>query len=92
MTTLAYCYGSGQIGFGEKCPGGALPLVRGGDQEVRDFMSGVARHAYDGETLLVPGIPEAENQTIAFQKLIVFLNWIEPAAKRAGLQIMCRHP
>jgi hypothetical protein len=59
--TLAYCYASGQIGFASQCPDGALPLMRGPDAQVRDVIGGHARHAYDGETLLVPGLPEAGN-------------------------------
>lgn len=47
----AYCYASGQIEFGERIPDGALPIARGKRKPLQDFISGVARHAYDGETL-----------------------------------------
>lgn len=92
MSTLAYCYASGQIAFGEKCPSGGLPIVRGPDKKVRDFICGVSRHAYDGETLLVPGIPEAENQMAAVDALQRFIEWIAPHARKRGLSMGKRKP
>lgn len=92
MTTLAYCYASGHIEFGSKCPGGALPLVRGPDQEVRDFIAGVARLAYDNETWLVPGVPEAEDQEKAMDALLRFEAWITPSARKHGLRGGARKP
>jgi hypothetical protein len=84
--TLAYCFAAGQIHFGPRCPKGALPIMRGPDGAVRDFICGVARHAYDGETLLVPGLPEAASQMEGLQKLSAFLDWIAPHAQKAGLR------
>lgn len=69
QTTLAYCFASGQIGFGPRCPAGALPVVRGPEKAVLEFIEGVARHAYDGKTLLIPGIPEAQDQSEGLAKL-----------------------
>lgn len=83
--TLAYCYASGQIEFGARCPGGGLPIVRGPDKAVRDFICGVSRHAYDGETLLVPGVPEAPDQDAGLTAFCKFLDWIEPSAVKCGL-------
>jgi hypothetical protein len=83
--TLAYCYASGHIEFGARCPDGALPIVRGDDRRVREFVAGVARHGYDGETLLVPGVPEAENERAALEKLVAWIERIKPAARRDGL-------
>jgi hypothetical protein len=100
MSTLAYCFASGQIEFGPRCPDGALPLVRGSDKKLRDFICGVARHGYatelvDGrptkirgtDTLLVPGVPEAPDQSEAMTALQAFMRWIAPAAKRRGLTL-----
>lgn len=72
----AYCYASGLIEFGARLPDGALPIARGRDKPLREFINGVARHAYDGETLLVPGIPEATDQDAALDALFAFLDWI----------------
>lgn len=37
-----------------------------------------ARHAYDGETLLVPGVPEAVDDDAAVTALIAWTRWVEP--------------
>jgi hypothetical protein len=58
--------------------------VRGADKAVREFVEGVARHAYDGTTLLVSGVPEASDQT-GLAKLNAFIDWIEPQARAKGL-------
>lgn len=77
--TVAFCYASGQIGFTTgRLPAGTLPILRGPDRALRDFISGVARRAYDGETLLVPGVPEAKDQSAGVDALIAFRAWIEP--------------
>lgn len=87
MRAVAYCFASGHIGFGVRCPKGALPLVRGPARKVRNFIEPLARLAYDGKTLLVPGLPEAPNQTQALKSLHAFVDWIEPFAKSEGLTI-----
>jgi hypothetical protein len=79
----AYCYASGQIEFGTVIPKGALPIGKGPDKPLRDFLSGVARHAYDGETLLVPGIPEAPDQSEALDALHRWLAWIAKGAPKS---------
>lgn len=58
--THAYCFASGEIGFGPTVPAGALPIVDGPDADVHRVIAGTARLAYDNETWLVPGIPEGE--------------------------------
>lgn len=60
---LAYCDASGVIEFGDWLPGGRLPIAAGPQDKLRELVSGACRHAYDGKTLLVPGIPEAANQS-----------------------------
>jgi hypothetical protein len=57
----AYCFASGQIGFGDGLPAGALPIARGEPSILVEFIKGVARRGHAGETLFVPGIPEATN-------------------------------
>lgn len=102
-TTLAYCFASGRIEFGSRCPKGAIPLLRGEDKKVREFVEPLARHGYstrliDGrrtkipgtDTLLVPGVPEAPDQSAAMDALQAFMAWIGPFAKREGLIVMGR--
>lgn len=82
----AYCWASGQIDFGRRIPDGALPIARGRAKAVRDYVEVRARHAYDGHTLLVPGIPEAPNQTVALDALHAWLDWCRPGAP-AGVEV-----
>lgn len=73
---VAHCDAGGVIKFGTKVPRGHLLITRGPDKEVRDLMSRVARLAYDGKTLLVPGVPEAPDQDAGIDALIKFKTWI----------------
>lgn len=46
-------------------------------KKFKDIVSVNARHAYDGVTLLVPGMPEAADQNEALDKLLWFRRLIE---------------
>ena len=57
-----------------------LPVGHATDKDAKRFKEVVsvnARHAYDGVTLLVPGIPEARDQNEALDKLLWFRRLIE---------------
>lgn len=82
----AYCYASGHIGFGPDVPTGALPIAKGKDQALHDFISAVARHSYDGETLLVPGVPEAETDDAKLDALLRFTQWISARTLPEGIE------
>jgi hypothetical protein len=97
----AYCFASGLIEFGVGIPDGALPIARGPEKELRDLIDAVARHGYDvqrvngrlrrrpgTDCLLVPGIPEAPNQSAALDALKRFTRW---AAQRAPKTIIFTH-
>ena len=86
---LAFCWASGQIGFGRETPKGALPFAKGRPRVLRPFVDAVARHAYDGKTLLVPGIPEAPNQTDAGEALERFIEWLA-THPRGGITVFTR--
>lgn len=73
VNTCAYCWRSGLLEFGNSVPSGAFLIVKGPDEMVRDQISAAARHAYDGKSLLVPGIPEANNDREAEAALEAFL-------------------
>lgn len=92
----AFCYASGHIEFGRTLPDGALPIARGPAPKLRDFIETKARHGYrtrevkgrptkipGSDTLLVPGVPEAPNQTGGRVALRRWLRWIgkQPPAK-----------
>lgn len=79
----AFAWRSGRIDFGQRVPKGALLIVSGKAKKVRSLITATARHAYDGKTLLVPGVPEAENEDAAVDALIAFCNWIAPRFEEA---------
>lgn len=77
------------IEFGRKLPDGALPIASGPAKTLREFVDSRARHGYrtrlvngrptkipGTETLLVPGIPEAPDQSAAGDALFAFRQWI----------------
>lgn len=82
--TRAYCWASGQIGFGERMPKGTLLIAYGPEATLRDIISGEARHAYDNVTLLVPGIPEATDANAGLEALTAFNRRIAARLARAG--------
>jgi len=79
---IAYCYRSGRIGFGRSVPEGAIKVAQGRAKQLRDLIGVTARHAYDGKTLLVPGIPEADTDEHAADALEQFINWISPSVEK----------
>lgn len=88
----AYCFASGQIEFGAKIPEACLPIAKGPARVLRDWLCGVARHACDGETLLVPGIPECQgDQAAALDALKRFTLWITKSAPEGVTTIHSAH-
>lgn len=66
---------------------GRLPVGSASKDDAKRFLdvvSGLARHAYDGVTLLVPGVPEAETQAEGIDALIQFRSRIEDRMKSSG--------
>lgn len=61
---VAYCWRTGEVYFAPVLPEGALMIAscKEGLEAPDDFeyrVRGACRRAYDGRTLLVPGVPEA---------------------------------
>lgn len=81
---FAYCWRSGVIDIGAVVPKGAIEIARGPRKELTDFIGAVSRHAYDGETLLVPGVPEAESDVAAVQALMAFVTWLGSGQRHNG--------
>ena len=72
-----FCFRSGVIGFGSSTPSDALEIASTRKSKaLREIIEINARHAKTGDTLLVPGIPEANNEEEAldacerFKKLV----------------------
>lgn len=88
----AYCHAGGAIRFTSLkrplVPIGALPILGGEPKKLRALVVATARHAYDGKTLLVPGIPEADNQSAKLDALFRYRDWLMncPGFKRCGFQ------
>lgn len=69
----AHCYRSGEIEISsENHIAGCLLIAEGTMDELETKLSARARHAYDGETYLVPGVPEANDDNQAFHAVDVF--------------------
>ncbi|SBW11976.1 hypothetical protein KL86APRO_20381 [uncultured Alphaproteobacteria bacterium] len=86
----AYCFADGTIEFGPRIPDGALPIAAGPDNTLRREIGVKARLAYNNETLLVPGVPEALDQMSGVNALIAWIAWASPSWRKAGL-ITPRH-
>lgn len=82
---IAYCYRSGEILIGDHLPYGSLELGRGRGRKFRQIVEVLARHASDGKTLLVPGIPEADSDAHALQAAEAFIEQLQKrlASRRA---------
>lgn len=83
----AYCYPSGLIEFGTAIPKGAKVIARGPEKELRDFMAVKARCYGHGRSLLVPGVPEADNQIAADNALRSWTKWIAIGAPK-GVRVL----
>jgi hypothetical protein len=71
---MAYicCYRSGEVFVSKRVPKGAIELVRGHGTRLKRVLSAQARPSYDGVTLLVPGIPEADTDLQALEAAKAF--------------------
>lgn len=82
--THAYCYADGVILFGRTVPAGALPIADGIESDLHRAIQGSARLAYDNETWLVPGVPEAGDQIEGVDALIAFRTRVHAHLAVAG--------
>ncbi len=69
---IAYAWANGRIDFGRTMPKGALPIAKGLAEPLRKEIEATARHAYDGKTLLVPGVPESGGGDAAVDALLAY--------------------
>lgn len=79
---LAFCWANGVVEFGRTLPDGAITMASGPARPLRKCIEATSRLAYDGKTLLVPGIPEAPNQAKAGDALMNHLEWLRKCELR----------
>lgn len=92
--TRAYCFPSGLIEFGFAIPKGATVIARGPEQQLRAFIGANARQARLYRTrktpsLVVPGMPEADNQLALDAALAAWSKWIAANAPK-GVRVVRR--
>lgn len=77
---VAWCWASGQIEFGDvgTVPDGAIVVASGAKAHLRVVIEATARHGKGASAgkLLVPGIPEAEDQQEAGDALEKWTEWL----------------
>lgn len=88
----AYAWRSGAIDVSNgRTPKGAIKLVTFRSRRAAlvgtRVIEAIARHAYDGTTILVPGIPEADNDDDALNAL---LRWSERLSSRLARRLPAR--
>jgi hypothetical protein len=77
MTLYAHCFRSGEIKISRKRDErGMLCIGSGPGKELRKKITARARLSRDGETLLVPGLPEAEIEKDAFDAVNSFVDFL----------------
>ncbi|PKR53535.1 host nuclease inhibitor protein [Thalassospira marina] len=81
-TLTAFCWRTGKIEFGTSVPEGAMAIMTGPASEITDEITSKSRLAYDGKTLLVPGIPEAPSAEHAKAALDRFVEWVHKCRER----------
>jgi hypothetical protein len=84
-TLTAFCWRSGLLQVAREAPEGALVLATAPDKVMTDAISKTARLAYDGESWLVPGVPEAgEDSDAAVDAVIDYQRHLN---KRLALEL-----
>lgn len=98
MKIFAYGWASGLIQFGKIVPEGALPIISGEEDDVKNILIAISRHSRTSDDLLVPGVPEAANQHLAMDAFIKFTEWakrdyahlINKSVGNVGIEIVGR--
>lgn len=72
----AIAWRSGRIRVVAKIPLGACHIISGPEGQIRRLMQATARHGHKPGVLLVPGVPEAENDHIAAAAMNRFRDWV----------------
>lgn len=83
MKAFAYC--DGEIRFAFHTPEEAIEIADGPLSDLRPVIEGSARLAFDSETLLVPGVPEADDERAAVGELIAYSQRVRAALERRSV-------
>lgn len=83
----AWVWATGAIELANRrTPAGAIEIFSFADRRAALVGNAVlevaARHAYDGKTLLVPGVPEVAGTIAATDALIAWVGWVVPRMAR----------
>ncbi len=70
--TYAHVLRNGELKFSTSPTFEGLIIAEGSGKKWRQQIEVLCRLAYDGDTYLVPGVPEAENQNDALKAVIKF--------------------
>lgn len=79
----AYVWSKGRIDFGTRVPKGAIAIAKGPERRLRRIIMAIARWSYPSkpgagdEVPLVPGIPEARNDTARLDALFKFCQQVK---------------
>ena len=84
--TFAYCWASGLIQFGPRCPDGAIEIARGPLEPLRRLILPAARMAYDGNPL-VPGVPEANASADDMAAIDALIAWRAALTQRSSKNV-----
>lgn len=88
---IAYCWASGEIEFAADpewladVPDGSIAFARGEEADLKRRISDRARHGYEPDAFLVPGLPEFGHQSgsmgdrVDTDRLDTLLHWVERA-------------
>ena len=85
MKSVAYCWATGLIEFGIRCPAGALPIAKGEDAMLRELVSALAEHREN--QLFLPrwkakGSPSSRSSRL--NDFITFRRVVEARLQRTG--------
>lgn len=78
---VAYADRRGVLGFCHEqiAPGGTIIVMENEDLDLlQEQVCVVARHAYNKDVFLVPGVPEATDDAAAFKALVAWVSWAFP--------------
>jgi hypothetical protein len=93
-TIRVWAYRSGHLAFvegattdGTEALSGALIVAMGPKDIVEPTVKGLARLAYDNETYLVPGCPEAGDEDAALKAFTVWFDRVQVALAKHGVTL-----
>jgi hypothetical protein len=78
------CWRCGTVRVEKARIDGGIVLIKGPRKELERRLEVLARHAYDGQTLLVPGVPEADDDEAALDAVFAFQELLSRSARASA--------